>query len=796
MNHNEVEKKWQKKWADEKLFLYDEKSDKPKHYTLEMFSYPSGAKLHIGHWYNYSVTDSYARFKRMTGYNVFHPMGFDAFGLPAENYAIKTGIHPKDSTEKNIAAMEVQLKAMGASFDWDKELVTCRPDYYKWTQWLFLQLYKRGLAYRKKAFVNYCPSCGTVIANEQVIDGKCERCSSEVERKEMVQWFFKITEYAEKLLDGIDALDWPEKTKTMQRNWIGKSVGGEIVFDADGEKIKVFTTRADTLFGVSYVVLAPEHELVDKLTTKEHAAEIAAYKKQVARTSEIDRLSTAKEKTGVFTGSYCVNPVNGESVPIYIADYVLATYGTGAVMAVPAHDTRDYDFAKKYNLPIKRVIEGGELPYVDAGVLTGSAEFDGMPSDKARAAIIEKLEKQGKGAKRVNYRMRDWSVSRQRFWGAPIPMIHCDKCGIVPVPESDLPVVLPYNVNFTPDGASPLGKSAEFMDCTCPSCGGKAHRDPDTLDTFVCSSWYFLRYCDNKNDKAPFDSARVNKLLPVDKYVGGPEHACSHLLYSRFITKVLHDAGFIDFDEPFKSLVHQGIILGPDGMRMNKSHGNVIAPDPLVEEYGSDILRLYIMFGFDYTEGGPWSDDGIRAVAKFADRVERLVMNVVNETEKDVDGELDYALNYCVKSVLRDIEAFSFNTVVARIMELVNAMYKYESSANADRGYLKHIAVQLVKLLAPLVPHMAEELYELLGGKHSVFKEEYPKVDESKLVRREVEVAVQVNSKIKCKVNVPCDLDQKGVEEFVLALPEVATFVTSAPKKVIVIKDRLVNIIL
>lgn len=796
MNHNEVEKKWQKKWADENLFLYDEKSDKPKYYTLEMFSYPSGAKLHIGHWYNYSVTDSYARFKRMSGYNVFHPMGFDAFGLPAENYAIKTGIHPKDSTEKNIAAMEVQLKAMGASFDWDKELVTCRPDYYKWTQWLFLQLYKRGLAYRKKAYVNYCPSCGTVIANEQVVDGKCERCSSEVEKKEMVQWFFKITDYAEKLLDGIDALDWPEKTKTMQRNWIGKSVGGEVVFDAFGKDIKVFTTRADTLYGVSYVVLAPEHELVDSLTTKEHAAEVAAYKKQVAKTSEIDRLSTAKEKTGVFTGSYCVNPVNGERVPIYIGDYVLATYGTGAVMAVPAHDTRDYDFAVKYNLPIKRVIDGGDLPFTADGTLVDSGEFSGLPSDKARTAIIDKLEKQGKGSKRVNYRMRDWSVSRQRFWGAPIPMIHCDKCGTVPVPESDLPVVLPYDVNFTPDGASPLGKSKEFIDCKCPKCGGKAHRDPDTLDTFVCSSWYFLRYCDNKNDKAPFDSARVNKLMPVDKYVGGPEHACSHLLYSRFITKVLCDAGFIDFDEPFKSLVHQGIILGPDGMRMSKSHGNVIAPDPLVEEYGSDILRLYIMFGFDYTEGGPWSDDGIRAVAKFADRVERLVMNVVNETEKDVAGELDYALNYCIKSVLRDIESFSFNTVVARIMELVNAMYKYDSQADADRGYLKHVAVQLVKLLAPLVPHMAEELYELLGGKHSIFKEEYPKVDESKLALKEVEIAVQVNSKIKCKLSIPAGLDQKGVEDYVLAAPDVAPFVTSKPKKVIVIKDRLVNIIL
>ncbi|MDE5548846.1 MAG: leucine--tRNA ligase, partial [Clostridia bacterium] len=568
---------------------FDKSKIKDKYYVLEMFSYPSGAKLHAGHWYNYGPTDSYARFMRMNGKEVFQPMGFDAFGLPAENYAIKSGIHPQDSTLKNIATMEGQLKAMGASFDWDYEIKTCMPDYYKWTQWIFLQLYKNGLAYRKEAPVNWCPSCNTVLANEQVVDGACERCKSIVLRKNLTQWFFKITQYAEELLQGLDTIDWPEKTKAMQRNWIGKSSGGEIEFACEsGDKFKVFTTRADTVFGVSYVILAPEHPLVDKITTKEQRQAVEDYKLECSKATEIERLSTTREKTGVFTGAYCINPVNGDRVPIWIGDYVLYSYGTGAVMGVAAHDERDYDFAKKFNLQIKRVIKSADgknddLPFCDYGVICNTnTKFDGMTSQDGKVAIVKWLEESNQGQLKTNYRLRDWLISRQRYWGAPIPIVYCDKCGEVPVPEKDLPVKLPYNVEFKPNGKSPLASCEEFMNTTCPKCGGKARRDPDTMDTFVCSSWYYLRYPDAHNDKMAFDPEIINKMLPVDKYVGGAEHACMHLLYARFFTKALRDMGYLKFDEPFKSLVHQGTILGPDGFKMSKSRGNIISPDDYV----------------------------------------------------------------------------------------------------------------------------------------------------------------------------------------------------------------------
>ena len=802
MDHKVIEKKWQKRWNELGVNKY--KGAGEKRYVLEMLPYPSGAQLHMGHWYNYGVTDSYARFLRMNGYDVFQPMGFDAFGLPAENYAIKTGIHPKDSTDKNIATMERQLSEMGVMFDWDHRLYTCRPDYYKWTQWLFLQLYKKGLAYQKKAPVNWCPSCQTVIANEQVVDGKCERCKSEVVHKEMTQWFFKITDYAERLLDGIDGLDWPEKTKIMQRNWIGKSIGGEAVFDlekpvGDVKSITVFTTRADTLFGVTYVVLAPEHPFVNVITTKKQKAAVEKYVAEAAKRTDIERTSATKDKTGVFTGSYCINPLNGQKVPVLVADYCLATYGTGAVMGVAAHDTRDYDFAVKNNMPIVRVVKGetDELPYTDYGVLTGSGKFDGMRSEEAIPAILDELQKIGHGGKKVNYRMRDWSVSRQRYWGAPIPMIYCEHCGAVPVPEKDLPVELPYNVNFTPDGKSPLASCDEFIHTTCPKCGKPARRESDTLDTFVCSSWYFLRYPDAQNDKAPFDSELINKMLPVDCYVGGAEHACSHLLYSRFITKVLHDLGYINFDEPFSRLVHQGMILGPDGMRMSKTRGNVISPDPLIEEYGSDALRLYLMFGFDYKEGGPWSDGGISSCARFMDRIERLVAEVKDEKEDGTVGALNYELNYCIKRVSEDIPAFGFNTAVARLMELVNAAYKYRSDPNYKPAYLKYVVKTLIKVMAPLAPHFCEEMNELLGGKGTIFDEAYPKCDESKLVKATTEYAVQVNSKIKCKIVLPQGLDVKSVQDRALETAEVKELLGGAtPKKIIVIPERLINFVL
>jgi leucyl-tRNA synthetase len=627
-----IDKKWQQKWEESDLYKFDESKLEDKLYVLEMFSYPSGAKLHAGHWFNYGPVDTWARFKRMQGYNIFQPMGFDAFGLPAENYAIKTGIHPKDSTMKNIDTMEKQLKAMGAMFNWDHEVITCLPEYYKWTQWLFLQLYKKGLAYRKNAPVNWCPSCHTVLANEQVVDGHCERCDSEVVKKDLTQWFLKITDYADELLEKLDGLDWPEKTKAMQKHWIGKSKGAEATFKVKDSDVKfnVFTTRVDTLNGVTYVVLAPESPLVDLVAKDEYKSEVENYKVEAAKQSEIERQSVTKEKTGVFTGSYAINPITKKEVPIWISDYVLSTYGTGAVMAVPAHDERDFAFATKFNLPITRVIEGGdELPFTGYGPLVNSGEFDGLKANKAKEAIVSKLKSEELGDWKVNYRLRDWLVSRQRYWGAPIPIVHCEKCGTVPVPEDQLPIKLPYDVEFTPDGKSPLAKCDDFVNTTCPHCGGPAKREVDTLDTFVCSSWYYLRYADNKNTEKAFDPETINKMLPVDKYVGGPEHACMHLLYARFITKALRDMGYLNFDEPFISLRHQGLILGPDGLKMSKSKGNTISPDDYINEYGADVFRMYLMFGFDYTEGGAWSDDGIKAMAKFVDRVERTTYSFI-----------------------------------------------------------------------------------------------------------------------------------------------------------------------
>ncbi len=808
MDVKATERKWQLRWEKAKLNHFDEKSEKPKFYVLEMFSYPSGAKLHIGHWYNYGPADSYARFKRMKGYNVFQPMGFDAFGLPAENYAIKTGVHPKDSTEQNIETMEKQLRAMGAMFDWSAEVKTCEENYYKWTQWMFLQLYKNGLAYRKEAPVNWCPSCQTVLANEQVTEGVCERCGSVVIRKNLTQWFFKITEYAEELLSGLDTLDWPEKTKNMQRNWIGKSTGCEIEFSAEsGDILRVYTTRCDTVFGVTYVVLAPEHPLARKLTTPEHLEEVEAYIANAAKATEIDRLAANREKTGVFTGSYAINPVNGRKIPIWLADYVLATYGTGAVMAVPAHDERDFAFATKYGLPIEKVIEcpSGEtvLPYCEDGIMVGSVQFDGLIGQEARDAVTAHIFKLGKGGKKVNYRLRDWLVSRQRYWGAPIPVVHCEKCGAVPVPEKELPVKLPYDVEFRPDGKSPLAKHEKFMNTTCPNCGGKALRDPDTLDTFVCSSWYYLRYADPRNEKAPFSREAVDALLPVDTYVGGAEHACMHLLYARFFTKALRDMGYLDFDEPFKRLVHQGVILGPDGNRMSKSHGNIVSPDEYVEQYGSDAFRLYLMFGFSYTEGGPWNDDGIKAVSKFLERVEKLVLKIdgykkpkEQENYGAEEKNLDYARNFAIQRVSRDMEAFSFNTAIARIMELTNALAKYEALPEKNIALMKAAAKDLVLLLAPCAPHFAEELWEKIGDGGFVVEQDYPVEDPEKLVLDEAEYAVQVNSKIVCKAMIANGLSKEEVEALARALPEVqARLEGKEVKKCVVVPGRLVNFI-
>ncbi len=804
MDFLQVEKKWKEKWEQTKLYSFDKSRVDKKKYVLEMFSYPSGAKLHLGHWYNYGLTDSYARYLRMKGYEIFQPMGFDAFGLPAENYAIKTGIHPEDSTLKNIDTMEKQLKAMGAMFDWDYEIKTCMPDYYRWTQWCFLQLYKKGLAYRKEAPVNWCESCQTVLANEQVVDGGCERCGTPVKRKHLTQWFFKITDYAERLLEGLNKIDWPEKTKMMQRNWIGKSTGGQITFKLEnGDEITVFTTRADTLYGCTYVVLAPEHPLTKKITTPHQMKAVEEYIDYAARASEIDRLSTTREKTGVFTGAYAINPINGQRIPVYVADYVLATYGTGAVMAVPAHDERDFEFAQKYDLPIERVIEGlqgepDDLPFTSySGVMVNSEQFDGLTVEEGKKAIIEKLKNDDAGDFCINYRLRDWLISRQRYWGAPIPVVYCDKCGEVPVPESDLPVKLPYDVDFTPDGTSPLLKSASFINTTCPKCGGPAKRDADTMDTFVCSSWYFLRYPDAHNDEAAFNTEWINKMLPVDKYVGGAEHACMHLLYARFFTMALHDMGYVDFDEPFQSLVHQGVILGPDGQRMSKSHGNVVSPDEYIAQYGSDVFRTYLAFGFSYMEGGPWNADGIRSVNKFLERLERTVTRLLEVSGESEEGkkEIRYAENYAIQRVSADIENFSFNTAIARIMELVNALAKY-LDATPDKETSAHIARTLIRLIAPFAPHIAEELWEQAGESYSVFNAAFPECDESALVMDTVEMVLQVNGKVRAKFLVSADASKEDIEQLVFSTDSLtAHFEGKQVRKVIIVPGRIANIV-
>ena len=799
--------KWQKKWEDSGVFKFVENPEKEKLYVLEMFSYPSGSKLHAGHWFNYGPTDSWARMKKMQGYNVFQPMGFDAFGLPAENFAIKTGIHPMDSTLKNIETMEKQLKEMGAMFNWDHEVVTCAPDYYKWTQWLFTELYKNGLAYRKKAPVNWCPSCNTVLANEQVVDGACERCQTLVVKKDLTQWFFKITKYADELLEDLDKLDWPEKTKSMQKHWIGRSYGSQVNFKVQDKDLdfSVFTTRVDTLFGVSYVVFAPENDMVKDLTTPEHQAEVEAYIEQAKMQNEIDRQSLSREKTGVFTGSYAINPVNGRVIPIWVGDYVLNTYGTGIVMAVPAHDERDYEFAKKYDLPIERVIEGGEsLPFTEIGPMVNSGEFDGLQGDEAKEKVTKWLQDRGQGELKVNYRLRDWLVSRQRYWGAPIPVVYCEHCGEVVVEEKDLPVELPYDVEFAPDGKSPLAKSASFLHTTCPKCGGPATREADTLDTFVCSSWYYLRYVDNKNADAPFDKKKIDTMLPVDKYVGGPEHAVMHLLYARFITKALRDMGYLSFDEPFKSLTHQGLILGPDGQKMSKSKGNTISPDEYITQYGSDVFRMYLMFGFSYAEGGAWSDEGIRSVSRFVDRVERNFHNIRDilhsssstEDLRSEDKDLLYWNANAIKGVTEDSEKMQFNTAIARMMELTNALTKYIPMEKHNHEVLKKVTLDFIRILAPFAPHFSEEIWEMFGNEGSVFDESWPVFDEKALVKDEVEIAIQINGKIKERIMIPSDANDEEIKALSLATSVIQKETDGKTVvKVIVIKGRLVNIV-
>ncbi len=779
-NHDYIESRWQKTWQETELYKVDMQEAKNKLYCLVMFIYPSGDKLHIGHWYNYGPTDSWARFKKMQGYDVFEPMGYDAFGLPAENYAIKQGVHPKKSTEENIRYIRQQLKAIGAMYDWSKEINTSAPEYYRWTQWMFLQLYKKGLAYRRKAPVNWCSSCATVLANEQVVDGECERCGTDVMTKDLKQWFFKITDYAERLLQGHDRIDWPEKTLHMQKNWINKSVGATVIFNLQNrdETISVFTTRPDTLWGVTYMVLAPEHPLVEELTTDEHRQEVEKYAAQARRTKEIDRLSTEREKTGVFTGSYCVNPVNNEIVPIWVADYVLMTYGTGAVMAVPGHDQRDFEFATKYGLQIRQVIAGDESlqeeelkeAYEAPGYMINSDQFNGLPShEKGIPAVIGYLKEKGWGDKKVNYRLRDWLISRQRYWGAPIPVVFCEKCGEVAIPEEELPVLLPDEVEFTGKGKSPLSTNSDFVNTTCPKCHAAARREVDTMDTFVCSSWYFLRFPNPHLGDKPFDRELIDKWLPVDQYVGGAEHANMHLLYARFLTKALYDMGHIDFDEPFTRLVHQGIITN-SGAKMSKSRGNVVNPDAYVQEYGSDTFRMYMMFMGSYEEGGDWSDEGIVGINRFLKRVWRLIYQMLTEppqgNETDKFRTVLRQMHYSIKYMTIDLERFHFNTSISRIMELVNEMYSYIQKvepAEQNKQLLTVVGQNLVKMLAPFSPHLAEELWEALGQSYSVFNTDWPQHDESMLITEQINLGVQINGKIRAQLEVDRDADDRDI---------------------------------
>ena len=784
----ETEKKWQKFWDENKIHKTDLTDLEKKLYCLVMFIYPSGAKMHIGHWYNYGPTDSWARFKKLKGFNVFEPMGYDAFGLPAENYAIKTGVHPKDSTLKNISDIRDMMKQMGGMYDWDAELMTCVPEYYKWNQWLFLQLYKKGLAYRKNAPVNWCPSCQTVLANEQVLnDGNCERCGTTVIQKNLTQWFFKITDYADELLAGLDKIDWPEKTKIMQTNWIGKSSGTEVEFAIEGydEKITVFTTRPDTLFGVTYVVIAPEKEIVQKITKPDFKKGVDDYIESVKSLSEIERTSTVKEKTGVPTGAFAINPVNGERVPVWIADYALATYGTGCVMAVPGHDERDFAFATKFNLPIKKVIlqsgtkEDDPLKeaYTEIGTMINSGIYNGTQSDEGIEKITAELESKGLGRKKINYRLRDWLISRQRYWGTPIPIIYCDKCGEVPVPENELPVVLPYDVDFKPDGGSPLAGNKEFVNVNCPKCGGHAHRDVDTMDTFVDSSWYYLRYMNPSFTGGMFDSALGDKWTPVDMYVGGAEHAVMHLLYARFIHKFLRDIKLVNSDEPFKKLIHQGTITN-QGAKMSKSRGNVVDPNIFLENYGADVFRMYLMFMGPYELGGDWSDKGIVGVDRFVQRVysmfesnanlarefqakERYEIADLNETEKSVYRKV----NQSIQKVEAELDNFRFNTVVAALMELSNEL---KNLNDCRKDLAVYILERLALMIAPMAPHLGEECWHLLGKEKSLFQNPaWFEVDEKALSVDSVTIVVQINGKVRSKLELAANSTEADVKKAV-----------------------------
>ncbi len=821
-----IENKWQDIWQKSGCFEVEADKSKDKYYVLEMFPYPSG-KIHMGHVRNYSIGDVVARFKAMQGYNVLHPMGWDAFGLPAENAAIKNNSHPAAWTYQNISEMREQLKRLGYSYDWRREMASCRPEYYKWEQLFFLKFLEKGLIYRKNSPVNWCPDCHTVLANEQVEDGLCWRCDSEVQQKDMEQWFLRITDYADELLDDLDSLDkgWPERVLTMQRNWIGKSYGSELTFRFKGmdETVTVFTTRPDTLFGATFMSLAAEHPLVEKLIENyEKADEVRAFCDKVRNMDRIKRGADDLEKEGVFTGAYVVNPVTGKDMPVYVANFVLMAYGTGAVMAVPAHDQRDFEFATKYDLPMQVVInppdlhksgdilnlENMDAAYTDPGFLVNSGQFDGTDNESAKKAVVEHLDKEGLGKMAVNYRLRDWNVSRQRFWGAPIPVMYCDACGVVPVPEDELPVQLPENAQVRADGRSPLPMMDEFVNCTCPKCGGAARRETDTLDTFFESSWYFLRYCDPRNADAPWDRESLDYWMQVDQYIGGIEHAILHLLYARFFTKLLRDCGYVTAAEPFANLLTQGMVL-KDGAKMSKSKGNVVAPSEMIKKYGADATRLFILFAAPPAKELEWSDRGIEGAYRFINRLWRLVEDLeevltpakpvsYSDTKSEAAKNLRRKEHDTIRRATRDIENdFQFNTVIAAIMELVNELYgcKEELKATEPEALSSAVATVLT-LLAPIAPHICEELWEVQGHKERMVDQPWPTHDDSALVRDEVTVVVQVCGKVRGKITVPNNAPQEDVEKAAMEQENVTKHIEGKTvRKVIVIPNKLVNIV-
>ena len=808
-NASEIEPKWRAQWAAEHRYDAPDQDERDNWYALTMFPYPSG-DLHIGHWYAIAPSDTKARYMNMKGYNVMFPIGFDSFGLPAENAAIKHGMDPNDWTEANMEKMRSQLESMGAMFDWSREVVTSHPDYYRWTQWFFLQFFKNDLAYRAEAPVNWCPSCKTVLANEQVTgdDNRCERCQTQVAKRNMRQWFFRITRYADELLS-YEGIEWPERIKIMQRNWIGRSEGVRFRMKVKGQEtdLEVFTTRPDTTYGMTFAVLAPEHPLVDKLVSESQRLEVNDYVEKTKRLSEIDRLSTVRERIGVFTGAYAINPMNGKDIPIFIADYVLTGYGTGAIMAVPGHDERDFDFACKYELPIPVVISPPDWDrtplkeaYVGEGVMINSGVFNGLDSKEGYEKIADYMEKNGLGSREIQYRLRDWLISRQRYWGAPIPIICCENCGTVPVPEEELPVLLPSKVEFKPGGESPLTQHEEFVNTTCPKCGAKARRETDTMDTFMCSSWYFLRYSSPGYNEGPFNPTQAARWLPVEQYTGGAEHACMHLLYARFFVKACRDLGILDFDEPFTRLFNQGIILGEDSEKMSKSRGNVVDPDALVTKYGADAFRLFLMFIGPWERGGPWSSRGIEGITRFLNRIWTLTTRSSTGTE-EADDSAEQTLirmtHKTVRKVTEDIDRFHFNTAIASMMEFINLLVKENITTLGRKKSFSAAVEKLILLLAPFAPHITEELWQQLGRPYSVHDQPWPTYDAALAADDEFTLVIQVNGKIRGRINAPAGIKKEDAEKQAFSEPRIKNFIADKKVfKVIYVPKKLINIVI